>query len=267
MSAGAGGSAPTAGPMMAWPPVADFYKNGAFMATTKNNSGPMSAYTLFYPTDLGKDGLKHPVITWGNGALTTPSSYSGFLPVLASQGFFIIAANTSSVTPEAMQSGLDWALAQNDAADSPFHQKLDPTKVAAMGYSLGSIGTFGVAAGPHIVTTVHISGGAMDKSTVPNLKHPAAFFCGSDADIAHDNCESDFELAKVPVFYGVFPGDHLGILGSYTAQILKAVGAWLRWRLMDDATLAPTFVGPDCTICKDTNWVVKQKDFDTAPPP
>jgi hypothetical protein len=227
----------------------------------------MGAYTLFYPTDLGKEGLKHPVITWGNGALTTPSSYNAFLPVLASQGFFIIAANTSSVTPEAMQSGLDWALAQNDATDSPFYQKLDPSKVAAMGYSLGSIGTFGIAAGPHIVTTVHISGGAMDKATVPNLKHPAAFFCGSDADIAHDNCESDFDLAKVPVFYGVFPGDHLGILGTHTAQILKAVGAWLRWRLMDDLTLAPTFVGPDCTLCMDKDWVIKQKDFATAPPP
>jgi hypothetical protein len=34
---------------------------------------------------------------------------------------------------------------------------------------------------------------------------------------------------------------------------------------MDDASLAPWFVGPDCMLCKDSKWKVKQKMFDTAP--
>jgi hypothetical protein len=42
-------------------------------------------------------------------------------------------------------------------------------------------------------------------------------------------------MAKMPVFYGNFLGEHLGILGSYATQINKAAAAWLRWRLMDDA--------------------------------
>jgi hypothetical protein len=105
----------------------------------------------------------------------------------------------------------------------------------------------------------------MDKSVLPNLHNPAAFFCGSSSDIAYDNCESDFQMAKVPVFYGNFPGDHLGILGSYATQINKAAAAWLRWRLMDDATLDQSFVGKDCAICQDKAWVVKQRDLDKAP--
>jgi hypothetical protein len=135
-----------------------------------------------------------------------------------------------------------------------------------MGYSLGSLGTFEIAGDPRLTTTVHISGGAMDKAVVPNLKKAAAFFCGDPSDVAHDNCESDFEMAKVPVFYGVFPGEHLGILGTNTLQINTAAAAWLRWRLQSDTTIASWFVGPDCMLCKDSKWTVKQKDFDTAPP-
>jgi dienelactone hydrolase len=145
------------------------------------------------------------------------------------------------------------------------YQKLDPTKLAALGYSLGSMGAFEMAGDPRLKTTVHISGGAMDKAVLPNLHNPAAFFCGDSSDIAHENCESDFEMVKVPVFYGVFPGDHLGILGSHATQINQAVATWLRWRLMDDATLDMSFVGNDCAVCQDKTWVVKQHDLDQAP--
>jgi hypothetical protein len=105
----------------------------------------------------------------------------------------------------------------------------------------------------------------MNKSVLPNLRNPAAFFCGDPSDIAHENCESDFEMAKVPVFYGVFPGDHFGILAAFAEPINTATTAWLRWRLMGDQTQEKTFVGPDCTMCKDPGWTVKQRDFAVAP--
>lgn len=270
-AAGASGSAGSSAAMSgstasaAWPAIDDFGMMGPWKAVTKTSSGPMNAYTLFYPEELGKDGLKHPVITWGNGATSTPDQFT-LLPLLASHGFFVIAANDAFVTPDEMKAGIDWALQENERMDGDFFHKLDPTKVAAMGWSLGSLGSFQIAGDPRIVTTVHISGGAMDKSVLPNLHHPAAFFCGDSSDIAHDNCESDFTMATVPVFYGVFAGDHFGIVGSFAPQINKAAAAWLRWRLLGDASLASWFVGADCTVCKDSAWVVKQKMLDTAPP-
>jgi hypothetical protein len=247
------------------PTISDFGMMGPFTATTKTRSGPNNAYTLFHPQELGKDGFKHPVITWGNGATSTPDQFT-LLPLLASQGYFVVAANNSFVTPEEMKSGIDWAEMENDRQGGDFYQKLDLARVASMGWSLGSLGTFEIAADPRIITTVHISGGAMDKSVVPNLKHPAAFFCGTSSDIAHDNCESDFTMAQVPVFYGVFPGDHFGIVGRHAPQINKATALWLRWRLMGDASVSDNFVGPDCTLCKDMAWDVKQKQLDTPPP-
>jgi hypothetical protein len=257
----AGASTTTA---MAWPKPSDLGADGPFMARTVQNSGPSNGYTLYFPQDLGRDGLKHPFITWGNGATTTPPLFA-LLPRLATHGFVIIASNNAFVTAAELKAGLDWLGTENARMDSMFYQKLDPNEVASMGYSLGSLGTFEIAADPRLKTTVHISGGAMNKSVVPNLKNPAAFICGDESDIAHANCVTDFEMAKVPVFFAVFPGEHLGILGSHTAQISKLTTAWLRWRLMHDTSLDSMFVGADCSVCKDSAWVVKQKMLDLAP--
>jgi hypothetical protein len=272
-SAGDGGGGADAGmpqedaatpPGPQFPSVADPGAEGPFAAVTIQNSGPGGGYTVYHPDELAPDGLLHPLLTWGNGATTTPGLFP-LLPHLATHGFVVIASNNSFVTGQEMIAGIDWLIEENERAESTFYQKLDPSQVASFGYSLGSLGTFEIAADPRIRTTVHISGGAMDKAVVPNLKNPAAFFCGDASDIAHDNCESDFELAMVPVFYGVFPGDHLGILGSHTDQITHAVTGWLRWRLMHDASFEPMFVGADCSLCSGGDWLVKQKDFDVAP--
>jgi hypothetical protein len=245
-------------------PLADPSKAGPYMAVTKTATGPNGAYTLYHPAQLGPDGLKHPILTWGNGATTIPSLYS-LLPHLATHGFVVIAADNSFVTGAELKAGIDWLIAEHARMGSELYDKLDVEQVASFGYSLGSLGTFEIAADPRLKTTVHISGGAMDKAVVPNLRNPAAFFCGDPSDIAHANCESDFELAKVPVFYGVFPGDHFGILAAFAEPINTATTAWLRWRLMGDQSQEKTFVGPDCTMCKDSGWTVKQRDFAVAP--
>jgi len=254
-----GGGAPTGG----FAP-ADPAKAGPYMAATKSATGPNGGYTLYHPAQLAPDGLKNPILTWGNGATTIPSLYT-LLPHLATHGFVVIACDNSFVTGAELKAGIDWLIAENGRMGSELYQKLDVEAVGSFGYSLGSLGTFEIAADPRLKTTVHISGGAMDKSVVPNLRNPAAFFCGDPSDIAHENCESDFALAKVPVFYGVFPGDHFGILAAFADQINTATTAWLRWRLMHDQTQEKTFVGPDCALCKDASWTVKQRDFAVAP--
>jgi hypothetical protein len=187
---------------------------------------------------------------------------------MATHGFVVIAANSSSVTAELLKGGIDWLIMENGRDGSMFKDKLDPNQVASMGYSLGSLATYEAATDPRIKTTVHISGGAMTKSVVANLQHPAAFYCGNSSDIAHDNCDSDFAMVKVPVIYANFPGDHLGVRNMATApQIAKATVGWLRWRLMGDKALDAMFVGPDCTLCKDKAWdKVQQKMLDVAPP-
>ena len=154
-----------------FPPAADLGAAGPYTATTIPGSGPGGGYTVFHPQQLAPDGLKHPIVTWGNGATTAPPLFP-MLPHLASHGFVVIASDNAFVTSAELNAGIDWLIAENERTGSPLFQKLDPTKVASMGYSLGSLGTFEIAADPRLTTTVHISGGAMDKAVVPNLKKP-----------------------------------------------------------------------------------------------
>jgi hypothetical protein len=168
-------------------------------------------------------------------------------------------------------AGIDWALAENERMGSELFEKLDETKIASMGYSMGSLATFMIASDPRLTTTVHISGGNMAPERVNNLHAPAAFICGTpgdascnilatNCDIAAANCDMDFANAQTPVFYANFSGGHLGIL---TAPLSDAIGematAWLRYKLMSDRTLEARFVGPQCTYCMDSAWKVQQK--------
>jgi hypothetical protein len=248
--------------------VSELDGNGPFAGTTLDDTGPNGNYTVFLPSELGPNGAKHPIVGWMSGGSTQPSWYT-LLPHLATHGFVVVASNTVPAIGAEIElgqeiiAGIDWILAQEADASSMFHGKLDRSKVASMGYSMGGLATTTIADDPRLTTTVHISGGNMVVERIQKLHAPAAFICG-ESDIANPNCATDFEAATTPVFYGVFlGGDHLGVLTPpYADRIRKAVTGWLRWQLMNDATLEPMFVGGDCTLCKDTaNWDVKQKNL------
>jgi hypothetical protein len=65
------------------------------------------------------------------------------------------------------------------------------------------------------------------------------------------------------VFYGNFPGGHLGILsGPNQSTIQTEVTAWLHWQLMLDDRIAQRFVGDQCSVCTDSQWQkVQQKNL------
>jgi hypothetical protein len=271
---GGGGSAPDAAKPTGgstFPSVSDPLTKGPYTAKTVENTGPSNNYTIYRPTELGKDGVKHPVLTWGNGGSTNPSWYP-MLPHLATHGFVVVAANTvPSIGAEEplgkdMLAGLDWVLAENERAGSDYAGKLDPTRLAPFGYSMGGLATFTIVGDPRWVTTVHISGGNMGDGVqrVDKIHVPAMFLCGEN-DIAGPQCDTDFKaLTTQSVFYATMMGeDHLGILtGEWADRIRGTVTAWMRWKLMDDATFAPKFEGADCALCKDSLYKVQKKNFD-----
>jgi dienelactone hydrolase len=269
-------AAPTPG---LFPPVTDFVGNGPFTATTIDSTGPSNNYTVYMPKEPAPAGAKNPIVAWMSGGGTTPSGYP-LLPHLASHGFVVVASNTAPGIGDEVNlgkeliAGIDWAIAENARMGSPLFDRLDTTKIASMGYSMGSLATFTIANDPRLTTTVHISGGNMAPERVNNLHAPAAFLCGipgddtcnilsTDCDIAAANCDTDFMNAKTPVFYANFPGGHLGILTPPNQDPIHAAAtAWLRWQLMGDTTLKAQFVGDQCTVCKDPNWKkVQQKSL------
>ncbi|HEX4341505.1 MAG TPA: hypothetical protein VH062_36600 [Polyangiaceae bacterium] len=272
---GGGNSVSPSGP---FPAVTDLTKDGPFTSQTIMNTGPNGNYTVYAPSPLAPGGVKDPIVGWMSGGGTVPSNYP-LLPRLATHGFFVVASNTAPDIGAEVElgqeilAGIDWALAENGRQGSVFAGTLDPSKIASMGYSMGSLATFTIANDPRLTTTVHVSGGNMDSSRIANLHAPAAFFCGitGDAscnildmtcDIAAANCDTDFMNATTPVFYGKFPGGHLGILQEPNQdRIYSAVIGWLRWKLMGDTTRASMFVGTGCTLCTDPNWKVQEKSI------
>jgi hypothetical protein len=266
-NASAAGSGATAGPKFM--PVSGLSGDGPYKSMVLNNTGPGGAYTIYRPSELAPGGAKNLIVGWMSGGNTTPSAYP-LLPHLATHGFVIIASNTRPQIDQEIQlgkeiiAGIDWILAENAKADSAFFGKLDETKIASMGYSMGALATTTIAGDPRLTTTIHISGGNMVTDRIKMLHAPAAFLCGaSGVDIAGAGCATDFDAATVPVFYGVFNGgEHLGIQTEpYAGRIQIVVTGWLRWQLMSDDSLASMFVGQQCTVCKDPNWTVKQKGF------
>jgi hypothetical protein len=258
-------------------PTADVGKDGPYASTTLTRTGPEGKYTVYLPAELSPNGVKHPIVGWMSGGSTTHTAYP-LLPRLATHGFVVVAAD---VTPgigdevnlgKQIIAGIDWAIAENGRTDSKLFGKLDTTKLASMGYSMGSLSTFTIANDPRLTTTVHISGGNMAPERVNNLHAPAAFICGNAAancnilstscDIAGMNCDTDFANAKTPVFYANFDGGHLGILTPpLQDQIGSLATAWLRWKLMSDHTLDVMFEGDQCSVCTDTKWKVQRKNL------
>jgi hypothetical protein len=255
-----------------FPPISDPWQAGPFSVATMSGAGPMRDATVLYPRELGKDGLKHPIVVWDNGAGQTGLSiYGSLLMHLASHGFAVYAANSATDQGTELTAGLDWMTMQANDVQSPFYQKLDVTKTAAMGHSQGSIATFAIAKDPRLTTTIHLSGGtnpdiADGHATLPNLHNPAAFICGEEpgpgadglvvGDTASPWCAYDFDHAEVPVFLAQIQGaSHITAPG----MTLGACAAWLRWQLMGDTTMAANFVGDDCTLCKRPSWKCKEK--------
>lgn len=272
-SDGGGSATPSTG---IFPPVTDPGVSGPFTPTTTGSTGPNGNYTAFYPKELGQDGVKNPIVIWGDGATLTPTSYLTLLNHLVSHGFAILAYNA---TPQGsdMTAAIDWMVAEDARQGSIFYGKLDPTKIASMGHSAGSLATFAIANDPRLTTTMHLDGGTMSPHTdAKNLVKPAAFICGDSGgdglitgDVARPNCDIDFQNATTPVWYGDIVGaSHLTVTGSSATDpklkaFLTATAAWLRWQLAADQTMKAFFVpSATCTLCTQTSvWTVQEKDL------
>lgn len=259
--AGDGGAAPPTQSGSALPEIKDPAAAGPFRVETVATAPDLSSHTLYVPGELGKDGVKHPIIIWTNGNGGSTSFYEAFLRHVTSHGFFIVADKRSTSMRETeyaeQKKGIDWAVAQ--AASGPYAGKIDPERIALMGHSMGSLSSFVNGPDPRVKTTVHWSGGltgnptGTDESYLAKLHAPAAFLCGGADSMAGPACANDFREApkELEVFYGVLAGvGHLGVFSDRNGGQYGRVGvAWLGWKLAGQESLKDYFVGSSCKAC------------------
>lgn len=233
------------------PPVSSVDTDGPFKTQQTLTGGPKKASGVFRPVELGKDGLRHPIFLFGCGGSSKPSNYVDHMNRLASHGFVAVAEvsliDGNGVTLEA---SLDWIIAENARPDSEFYQKLDTSRIAMGGHSIGSVNTFSVANDPRLLTTIHIAGGSLDNmgTDAKKLTHPTAFiYSESDTFGNVEKAEADYKVTTAPVFFTIMSGvDHI----AAARQGLPAVVAWLRWHLGGETERRAMFLDPTGEFCR-----------------
>jgi hypothetical protein len=196
-----------------------------FTVTRLTSAGPGGL--LVYPSELGKDGAKHPLFVFTPGAGTSATQYQDHLDRWASFGIVSYGVARMVGDGSEVKAGVDWLIAQNSEPSSPLYQKLDISKVGVGGHSGGSLSVFAYLPDPRVTTTIHIAGGSMDGSGASKLRGPALFLCGT-ADVSASNTDRDFQTSTVPTFYAKLQGaDHVGAARA----ALPASVAWLLWHL------------------------------------
>jgi len=262
----------------------------------------LATHTAYHPTNLGAFGPANrlPIVSWGNGGCArVGTAFAGFLTQVAAHGYLAIAIGPKAAQPgrgggrgpvappaagqpqaplddTMLLDAIDWAIRQNDDASSPFHQKIDTTKVAVMGQSCGGLQTIAVSPDPRVTTSVLWNSGVLPagaptpsglqlseatKDHLGRLHAPIAYFIGGPSDIAYPNAEDDFaRITAVPVFKANLNVGHGGTFRDPGAGWFGEVGvAWLDWRLKASPTAATYFVGPTCRLCTNPIWSVEKK--------
>jgi hypothetical protein len=212
-------------------------------------------YTLYsvYRPGQFKEGEKLPLIVWGDGTCAWPEAYGPLLRYVASHGFVVVAPNSRWVGDGSqMKKALDFMFAENDDATSPYYQKLDTTKVGAMGHSQGGSGTIAVASDSRVKAVIIWNGGS--SASKPYL---AVTGDGDILNATPDSLSRDINAASVSqaafLFYHMIlqksdaPG-HLTLV-TEPQRVVEPTVAWWKYIFHGDAEAKTFFVGDDCKLC------------------
>ncbi len=257
-----------------FPAVTDFGAKGPFSTTKEDGTTTPSlgtaACTIYRPTELGKGGVLHPVIAWGNGTGTpTEIVYEWLFNQWASHGFIVAAANTPNAgTGKEMLTCLDWVEAQHKVAGSPYEGHVATGNAAASGHSQGGGGAIMAGRDARIRATVpfmaYTQGLGHDPTSQSQQRGPMLLMSGGADTIAPPDANQKpvFQNSNVPTFWGILAGaDHVTFALGGIKGYLAPSTAWLRLHLMCDESARSMFYGSDCTLCKDTTWTVQRKDI------
>jgi hypothetical protein len=246
--------------------IETFYRAaGSWAVSTGTASAFGGTYKLYYPTNLGAGGVRHAILTWGNGTNATPSKYNGLLTHLASWGFVVIASNSGQTgLGTQILDGATYLVNQDANPSSIFYQKLDIANVGALGHSQGAGGTLNATINSGGLITSALTVALPDPfwwtTPVPNM---AAF--PSSAQIFFVRGTSDFLATESAAlnWYNPVPGGAAKAaqknaghneVQSATTRLKGYVTAWMMYTLRNDVYARGAFVGSPPELNTNTAW-------------
>lgn len=246
-----------------FPSVSNYANSGPY-STTSRNEGP--SCTIYRPSNLGQNGVRHPIILWGNGTGGTPSTYGALLTHWASHGFVVAAANTSNAgSGEEMLACLSYLQTEGAKSTGTYAGKLNLGRVGASGHSQGGGGTIMAGRDHRIMATApmqpYILGLGHVSSSQSQQNGPMFLMSGSLDVIAGPTLNQAPVYARVnkPVFWGTLRSathfEPVGNAGGFRGPST----AWFRYKLMGDTTARNQFVGTLCGLCTSLSWTNIQR--------
>lgn len=201
-------------------------------------------------------------------------------------------AVVSTLSPERSKTShlfeaIDWAVAQSKDPKSPYYGRIATDMIAVAGQSCGGLEALEASVDPRVKTAIIFNSGVFrgaqpeipmkgpdgksfsyvmpgTEETLKKLHTPVIYLIGGEKDIAYQNSESDYrQIEGIPLFNANLGNvGHNGSLGKpFGGKMAQAARLWLQWQLKGDQEAAMAFVGPDCALCKDPDWVVKKKNI------
>ncbi|HEV8548805.1 MAG TPA: hypothetical protein VGQ57_07255, partial [Polyangiaceae bacterium] len=235
-----------------------------------NSASGIKCGTIYRPQDLGGTE-KYPIFVWGEGGCSQDGlSNQAAMGEIASWGYFVVADGTPGSSGacaggqdgKAMLDYITWAIAENDKSCSAYYQSLEPTKIAADGFSCGGLMSENVSGDPRFTAIGITSSGLMsaNASLYDKIHTPFKIMNGGSSDIAHDNGARDYDeisSRKVPiVYFSKSSAGHGGDLGQARGDFNLVNLAWLNWQLKGDegATGKGFLIGSTCKFCMASGW-------------
>jgi hypothetical protein len=173
--------------------------SGPYKAVMAMDAG-LPGHTIYRPEDLSASkGASLPIVIWGNGpCVNVGNAFSNFLTDISSYGYLVIAlgpivprdaATPASPPPPApvgppvdttqpprnlppaathpcqMIDAIQWAMTENERADSKYYKRFNGGEIAVMGQSGGGVQAIEVAADRRVSTAVIWNSGLFDQPT------------------------------------------------------------------------------------------------------
>ena len=238
-----------------------------------NPAAGIKCGTIYRPEDLG-GGEKYPIFVWGEGACSQDGlSNQAAMGEIASWGYFVVADGTPGSNGacgggqdgKALLDYITWAIAENDKPCSEYYQSLEPTKIAADGFSCGGLMAENVSGDPRLTAVGITSSGLMaaNANLYSKIHTPFKVMNGGSSDIAYENGLRDYQeiskLGKPAIYFSKKSAGHGGDLGQGRGDFNLVNLAWLNWQLKGEegATGKGYLTGSTCKICTDSGWDYK----------
>ena len=265
-------------------------------------------HTLYRPTELGDLPFKMPIVTFApGGCRRSNQEFFHLLSQLASQGYIVVANGapnypfvvaevdgvvTAFVAPfdsAKLTRAIDWAFAENSDPTSPFHARLDTTRVAVMGQSCGG-GEAVFASLDRRVTASILLNPFCPREECRNLTMhaPSLIVSGGEGDDTYVDSKMLFEsIGGVPLAWADNPRvGHVGMYedtsrvdtgsvrcctgpvdGSsvplYLNEPVAIASKWLSLTFYGDRKGRDYFLGAGCGLCTRGEWTVKTRGWST----